>query len=433
MDGANSHGGINQKLGIGEALFLGFQSVLACNFFLGPIVIAGILKLDVASTAALIAMTFLACGIATIIQAGYFLKYPVVQGMSFAAIGAFVAIAMKTDFATAFGSMIPGAIVVIIVGYFKIFGKIVRRFIPPLVAGTVIIVVGVAIMPIVWNSLLATPGNQGINFLEAGISFAVLLVLMVLGWKPTPYAKLLRVGSVIYAMIIGTVISAFLGSVDFSPVIQAPWFAVPKIFPFGAPKIDISASLIMIFIYFVVMVESIGTWFTVSVITGEEMKDETINKGVIGEGLGCFIGTLVGGVPVTSYGTNSGVIALTKVFSRWSAVGAGAILVVLALCPKLMNMIAIVPGSVIWGVFGLMTVIIIMSGFQSIQKIPLNDRNSLIVGIPILITIGVSLLPAALIGQLPSLVSYLLGSAISAGALSAIIINLLIPEKKVIS
>ncbi|HEY3423872.1 MAG TPA: solute carrier family 23 protein, partial [Negativicutes bacterium] len=155
--------GSGEKLSAWQSLFYGFQSVLACNLFLGPIVIIGIMKMDITSAAALIAMTFLACGIATIIQSGFFLKFQVIQGMSFATIGAIIAIASQTDFATFSGALIVASIVLLLIGCSKIFSKIVNRFIPGLVAGSVIFIIGISLMPITFNSLIAIPGSPGIN------------------------------------------------------------------------------------------------------------------------------------------------------------------------------------------------------------------------------------------------------------------------------
>ncbi|MHB8076423.1 uracil-xanthine permease family protein [Desulfosporosinus fructosivorans] len=422
--------GIDDKIGVGKSLFLGLQSVLACNLFLGPVVIIGALKMNVTSAAAFIAMTFLACGIATIIQSGFFMKYPIIQGMSFATIGAVLALVAKSDFATAFGSLIPASIIIILIGYLGIFSKIVKKFIPAIVSGTVIICIGVSLMFIVWNSLVNAPGgNVSNNFLEAGVSFVVLIVLMYLGKSPTLTGQIIRMGSVVYAMIIGTIFASFFGHVDLSPVASAPWFAFPKLFPFGAPKIDIMASLVMTFILLVVLVESLGSWYTVAVLANEEMSEKRINKGVIGEGFGCLIGTFLGGIPVTSYGSNAGVIAVTKVYSRWTSVGAGAIVIAMALCPKLMSLIAAVPGSVIWGVFAVICILILSSGFQSISHFKFSERNYMIIGISVLATIGASLMPPAVVAKMPLLISYLFGSSIAVGAVVAVIINLLLPKE----
>lgn len=422
--------GSEEKLTVAQSLFYGFQSVLACNLFLGPIVIIGVMKMDVTSAAALIAYTFLACGLATIVQSGFFLRYQVIQGMSFATFGAVLAIAIKADFATVFGALMIASVVLILIGYSKIFSKIVERFIPGLVAGTVITIIGIALMPITWNSLIGIPGSPAINFLEAGVTFVAMLVFMRLGSIGNKIGRVISIGSVIYAIVLGTVVASLFGHVDLSPVASAPWFAIPKILPFGPPKFDLNASLVMTFIILVVMVESIGTWFTISEMSGEKLEQKRIDRGVIGEGLGCLIGTFIGGLPVTSYASNSGVIVVTKVFSRYAALGAGAIAIAMALCPKLMYLIAVVPSSVIWGVYAVICIMVMMSGLSSIRSYPMSERNNLVFGMSVLVTIGVSLLPPAIVQSMPPLLSYLFGSAICVGALTAIIMNLIVPAKE---
>ncbi|MGD9211044.1 MAG: solute carrier family 23 protein [Desulfobacteraceae bacterium] len=419
-----------EKLNVRQSLFYGFQSVLACNLFLGPIVIIGIMKMDVSAAAALIAYTFLACGIATLVQSGFFLKFQVIQGMSFATLGAVISIAMKADFATVFGSIMIASVVLCAIGYFKVFSKVVKHLIPGFVAGTVIVVIGLALMPISWNSLINIPGNPSINFLEAGVTFVAMLIFMRLGSIQSSAGRILSIGSVIYAIVIGTVVAAFFGHVDLTPVKEASWFAVPKVLPFGAPKFDLNAILVMTFILIIVMVESIGTWFTISEMSAEDMDDKRIDKGVIGEGLGCLIGSFLGGLPVTSYASNAGVLAVTKVFSRYAALAAGVIAIAMALCPKLMFLIAVVPSSVIWGIYGVICIAVMMSGLSSISSYPYSERNNMVFGISILATIGTGLLPQPIVQSMPPLLSYLFGSAICVGALTAIIANLLIPAKK---
>jgi uracil-xanthine permease len=419
--------GSAEKLNVSQSLFYGFQSVLACNLFLGPIVIIGIMKMDIASAAALISMTFLACGLATVVQSGFFLKFQVIQGMSFATIGAIIAIATQTDFATLYGALIIASIVLLLIGCSRIFSKIVNKFIPGLVAGTVILIIGISLMPISWNSLIAIPGNPGINFLEAGVTFVAMIAFMRLANLPGRIGRISMIGAVIYAIAIGTFVASLFGHVDLSPVASAPWFALPQLFPFGTPKFDLNASLIMSFILLIVMVESIGTWFSIAEMSNEKLESSRIDKGVIGEALGCLIGTFFGGLPVTSYASNSGVIAVTRVFSRYAAVGGGVLAVVMALCPKLMYLIAVVPNSVVWGIYGVICIMIMMSGFMSIRNYSLTERNTLVIGITVLATIGTTVLPAPLVQSMNPLLSYLFSSSICVGALTAIIMNLILP------
>jgi NCS2 family nucleobase:cation symporter-2 len=420
----------DEKLSVQQSLFYGFQSLLACNLFLGPFVLIAIFQMDVSLAAAFIGMTFFACGIATIIQSGFFLKMQVIQGVSFATFGAIIAVVMGADFATLVGALMVSSVVIILLGQFKLFSKLVRRFIPGLVAGTVIIVVGMALMPITFTSLIGLPGNPGANFLIAGVTFFSLLVFMRLGGSGNTLGKVLNVGGVIYAIVLGTIVASFYGQVDFSPVASAPWFAIPKLFPFGAPKFELNAILVFVVIMLISMIESIGTWFTITEMSGEEVNDERMDKGVIGEGLGVFIGSFIGGLPVSSYASNTGVLMVTKVFSRYAAIAAGAIAVTMAFFPKLMFLIAVVPASVIWGVYGIVCIAIVMSGFNSIRRYPTTERNSLVVGIAILATIGTGLLPMAITGSMPGIVSYLFQAAIAIGCIAAIVANLVLPEKK---
>lgn len=422
---------VDEKLSFGKSLFYGFQSVIALNLFLGAVVIAGILKLDVTNTAILITMSLFAIGIATCIQAGLLMRYPVVQGVSFATIGAIVAIAMKQDLATAFGSLILGAVIITVLGYFNIFSKILK-FIPPVVAGTVVVVIGVSLMFTTFDNLIDSPGHISKNFLLAFIVFFLILTFMVIGNLKLSASNFLSRGGVLYAIAITTVIASFMGLTDFSSVKKASWFSLPPLFPFGVPKFDLTSSLIFVFIYFIVMIETVGNWFAISFTAKSSLDDKRIDKGILGEGIGCFISSLLGSAPVTSYATNCGVIAVTKVYSYSAAAGAGAIIIVLSFCPKLMFLIASIPGPIMWGTLGAMTIMVFMSGFRSMHHIELTDRNILIIGIPVFITVCVSLLPQETVDSMPTLLSFLFSSSITVGALVAVIVNLIIPGEKVI-
>jgi uracil-xanthine permease len=421
--------GVDEKLGWGKSLFYGFQSVIALNLFLGAVVIAGALKLDVTNTTIMVTVSFFAIGIATCIQAGLFMKYPVVQGVSFATIGAIVAIAMNQGLATAFGSLILGAVIITVLGYFNIFSKILK-FIPPVVAGTVVVVIGISLMFTTFDNLIGSPGPVSKNFLLAFIVFLLILTFMVIGNLKLRVSIILSRGGVLYAIIITTIIASFMGLTDFSSVKKASWFSPPPLFPFGILKFDLTSSLIFVFIYFIVMIETVGNWFAISFTAKSTLSDKRIDKGILGEGIGCFIGSLLCSAPVTSYATNCGVIAVTKVYSYWAAVGAGVIIIVLSFCTKLMFLIASIPGPIMWGTLGAMSIMVLMSGFRSMHHIELSDRNILIIGIPVFITICVSLLPAEIRNSMPTLLRFLFSSSITVGALVAVVVNLVIPSEK---
>ena len=120
----------------------------------------------------------------------------------------------------------------------------------------------------------------------------------------------------------------------------------------------------------------------------------------------------------------------TGVASRMAVLAAGIILVLLGLMPKLMNLIASIRLPVIYGVFSVVCVIITMNGFRIIKNITLNERNMLVIGLPILLTLFAALMPQEILFGLPSLANYVVSSGITVGALAAVIINLIIPKMK---
>ncbi len=423
--------GVDDKVSFGKALILGMQHVLAMDLYIAPIIIAGLLSLSTENTSFFIQMCFLATGIATLIQTGTGIKLPVVQGPSYVPIGAIAAIGGKLGLGAIAGSLIPGAILIAILGYpFKLFAKAVRKFIPPLVGGTVIIIVGISLMPVGMNSIYHAEGKIGDNILIAAISAGVLVLCMLLGRKMHGVGTFFRLVSVLLAIAVGTIAASLFGQVDFTPIKEAAWFSFPSLFPFGKPVFDISAIITVAFVYFIILIETTGTWFVVSTVTGKELDEQRLNRASFGEGLGCFVGALFGSTPMTGYSSNAGLLAITGVASRVVVMVAGGILICLGLIPKLSTAITCIPEPVINGIFGIVCVAIVTNGMKVIQPIIINDRNMMIIGIPILLTIAVTILPKEALAGTPDWVGYILSSSMTVGALATLLLNFIIPEEK---
>jgi xanthine permease len=423
--------GVDEKISWGKALLLGMQHVLAMDLYIAPIIIAGLLALDTMNTTFFIQMCFLAAGIATLIQTIGGLRLPVVQGPSYVPIGALAAIGGKLGMGAVFGSLLPGALLIAVLGYpLKWFAKSVKKIIPPLVGGTVIVIVGISLMPSAFNSIYNAPGNVGHNVLIAFVSAAVLIICILLGRKKKGYGTFFRLVSVILAIVAGTITASVFGSVDFSTVKKAAWFSLPSFFPFGKPVFDLQAILTMVFIYLVILIETTGTWFVVSTVTGSELDEKRLNRASVGEGIGCFVGSLFGGTPMTGYSSNAGIIAITGVASRMAIISAGIILIALGLIPKLSAVITCVPEPVIQGIFGVVCVAIVMNGMKVIQHVVIDDRNMMVIGVPILLTIGTIVLPKEILYSVPDFANYILSSGTAVGALATVILNLVIPQEK---
>ena len=416
--------GISKK----KSFLIGLQHVLAMDIFIPPMILAGLLSLSVGETTLLIQMTFLACGIATVIQAGFAMKLPVMQGPSFVPLSALATIGTTSGLPVMVGSLMPGALFIALLGYpLKLFSKLVRTFIPKIVAGTVIIVVGIALMPNAIQSIYTAPGGFGPNVLIASVTGSVLILSMYFGEK-FKHLTFIKLASVIVALTLGTLVASFYGMVDFSQVQEAGWFALPHVFAFGAPVFELEAVLLMVFIYFIIMIETTGTWFTVSEVTDEKLSDNRLNGGSFGEGFGCFVGSLFGGTPVTGYSSNAGVLAITGVKSRYPVIAGGIILILLGMMPKLMSVLASIPASVISSVFAVICLIVMMNGFRVVKDVTFTERNMLIIGLPITLTFFTTFLPGEVFETMPTILTYVLSSGVAVGALAAVILNKLLPE-----
>jgi len=424
--------GIHEKLSFGKSLFYGAQSVIALNLFLGVVVIASIMQLDIVETAVMITLAFLSMGIATFLQAGFFMKYPVVQCTSFTILVAFSTIGLQYNLATAFGSLILGAVVLILLGVFKLF-SVIMKVIPPIVASVVIIVIGINVMYTAGSNLVQTASgadSPGKYFALAAIVFCLIFAFKALGNTRLKIASVCARGGVLMAIVIATLIAWAMGEADFSKVASAPWVALPPIGHYGFPQFQAQPSLVFVVLYIIVMVETVGNWFAISHTAKVPITKKEIDRGIIGEGIGCLIGAFIGTQPVTSYATNCGVISITKVYSRWSAIGAAIIIIVLSFIPKLMYVIASLPGIVMWGVLLALCTSIIMSGLQSVNRYKINERNVLIIGVPIALTLLISMLPSAVLGIMPMFWGYLFSSSICIGTIAAILLNIILPKEK---
>lgn len=427
----------DDRLPIGKAALLGLQHVLAMDVYVVPFIIASALALSVSDSAIVIQSAFIAAGIATLIQSQLLVRLPVVQGPSYIPIGAVLAIAFgagggMAGLSAVYGALIPGAIVVMILGASKAFHHIIGRLVPPLVGGTIIIVVGIALMPVALReNIFAVHGAGSIstNILFAATSAGVLVVAMMLGLKLGARGTWLRLSSVLLALIAGSCVAAACGQFSLHAVGEASWLTLPRIAGINFPlTFSLPSILTMIVVYMVLLAEATGTWFAVTAVIDEPLQEKQLDRGAIGEGLGSMIGALIGSTPMTGYSSNAGIIAITGIASRMAFAAAGILLVAFGLFGKLSAAIASIPVPVIGGVFAVLCAVIAMNGIRVIRNIPLDERNMLVVGLPIVLALFVTLAPPEFIKTLPELVQYFFGSSVAVGAVAAIVLHQVLPE-----
>ena len=192
----------------------------------------------------------------------------------------------------------------------------------------------------------------------------------------------------ISVLVVGVVISTIVGEYNWAKVGAAPWFAMPKLFPFKGlfggttkPFVFIGIAIIGGFTGYIGSIfESLGDYAATCAVCGEEYKVKHINKGIAAEGAGCIVSGLLGALPVTSYTQNIGIIAATGIASRFVTQVAAVMFILYGLSPKLAMMLACMPRSVVGGVFAISASLIMFSGIDVVISDSRDFANNLISG-----------------------------------------------------
>ncbi|WP_159500366.1 nucleobase:cation symporter-2 family protein [Microbacterium sp. 18062] len=406
---------------------LGLQHVMAmyAGAVAVPLIVGGALGYSSADLAFLISADLFVAGIATIIQSVGFWRFgvrlPLMQGVTFAAVGPMIAIGQSEGIQAVFGATIACGLFMIVVAPF--FSQLLRFF-PPIVTGTVILIIGLSLMRVAANWIIdgSEDGAPPVN-----VAFAVGTLLFIVLIERFAPAALARV-SVLLGLIIGTIVALFVpGMVDWSGVGDAAWFAVVTPFHFGLPTFQVASIVSMIIVGIVIMTETTGDMIAVGEIVDKPVGRKQLADGLRADGLGTVIGGVFNTFPYTAFAQNVGLVSLTGVRSRYVATMAGVILVVLGLIPKISMIVEGVPRAVLGGAGIALFGMVAASGIRTLAKVRFNNKNVLIVAI----SIGVALLPTVtptIYDQFPDWFTLIFDSGISAGAITAILLNLLLNQ-----
>lgn len=429
--------GPDEKISGTEAALLGLQHVLAMDVYVPPIILAGMLAMGSADSTGLLQATFLACGIGTILQTGLFMKMPVSQGPSFVPLSAAAGVVLASGglkgngMATLLGSLVIGAVLLIILGLSGVFQKIINYLVPAVVGGTIITCVGLSLIPSALNdNIFEAKGNIYQNMELAAVTALTLLVCVSISIRFPRVQKLFKAGSIVIALLVGTAMSASMSRFDWKSVAASPWFSLPQrtMLHWGI-HFDTTAILTFVIIYAILTTETTGTWFAMGAVTNHTITKKQWNHGIIGEGISCLIAAFTGTTPVTGYSTNAGIISITGIASKRAFIAAGGWFILLGFFTKLSAFLAAIPAPVIGGVFAIITVTIMLNGLNVIRRLKTGESDIYVIGLPIVLTIALVLLPKHVLNSSPQMLQYLLGSPIAISAITAIVLNILMPKR----
>lgn len=421
--------GIDGKPTVGTQILLGFQNIFAAfgGIIVVPLVISSVLGFDPITATAIMSATILASGIATIIQSRGVgkvgAKVACIMGTDFTFVSPAITVGSVAGLPGIIGATILGAFVEIILSYFI---KPLMKFFPPLVTGTVVCLIGLTLLPVSMDWAAGGVGSADYGSIR-NISIAgfVMLVTLLLN----RYGKgLLSSASILIGMVVGYIICIPLGMVDFSIVKEASFFSFPKLFEYG---VTFDWKLVLPFIpaYFVTTIETVGCLTAICEVSDVEADEKRLGPGVLADGVGSMLAGAVGTFPNTTFSQNVGLIPLTKVASKYVAIMAGIILIVLGFLPKFAALINIMPQPVLGGVGIVMFGTVAASGIKTLSRVKINNRNLLIIATSIGLGLGITFRPD-FIAQFPQGLKMVLSSGISTGTIVALLLNILLKEEK---
>ncbi len=466
---------IDEMLPLSRLFTLGLQHVLVmyAGAIAVPLIIGRALQLEAADVAFLISADLFVCGIASILQSmgatqWFGIKLPVMMGVTFAAVGPMVSMAVAnpgTDGARMiFGAIMGAGLITILIAPFM--SRLLRLF-PPVVTGTIILVIGVSLMKIGIDWIFGLPVGrtapkivdpQHAAWLQAmqdavgavgstlpprpvelalaptmnnpayapvsNIVLSLVVLAVIIGIARYTKGFLSNV-AVLIGIVVGGVIAASMGLMHFEKVAAAAWFAPIMPFHFGAPIFNPVLILTMVLVMIVVMIESTGMFLALGEMTDTKISQPMLSRGLRMDGLGTLLGGIFNTFPYTSFSQNVGLVGVTGIRSRFVCVAGGAIMVVLGLIPKMGALVEALPTVVLGGAGIVMFGMVAATGIRILSAVDFKgNRNNLFI---VAIALGFGMIPAVAPNfhmWLPKVIGPLVDSGILLASVVSVILNL---------
>lgn len=304
-------------------------------------------------------------------------KVPVFLGSSFVFIAPVIKATELYGYSGALGGLMAVGIVYMIMSFIvkKKGLKFLSNIFPPIVVGPVIMIIGLS---------LAGTGVKmaNSNWLLACVALTTAISVVVFG-KGT-----LKLLPVIFGLIVSYILAVVLGLVDFTKLINAPWFSIPH---FSTPIFNINAILFLIPVAIAPMIEHIGDMYAISKATNKNfVKDPGLSRTMFGDGCATFFSSCVGGTPTTTYSEVTGAIILTKITEPVVLRIAAITAIFFAFLGKITGFLYTIPEAILGGImlllFGMITIVGIKTLIEN--KVNLNHTKNMVI-IAVMLAIGV--------------------------------------------
>ncbi|EEZ42299.1 uracil-xanthine permease family protein [Photobacterium damselae] len=436
--------GLNDRPPFAQSLFAATQHLLAMfvAVITPSLIICQSLGLPASDTNTIVSMSLFASGIASFIQIRTF--GPVgsgllsIQGTSFNFLGPIIGagLALKaggadipTMMAAIFGTILFASLTEVVISRIL---QHAQRVITPLVSGIVVTLIGLTLIQIGLTSI-----GGGYSAIESGtfgslnnllLAGTVLGFIVLLNRVRNPY---LRVSSIVIAMAMGTLLAWFMGMVDSSKMAQTDLIAIPMPMQYGL-GFDWGLLIPLMIVFAITSLEAIGDITATSETSEQPVAGpvylKRIKGGVLADGINSALAAALNSFPNSTFSQNNGIIQLTGVASRYIGYFVSAMLVLLGLFPGVANLVQLIPEPVLGGATIVMFGTIAASGVRIISRCHLDRRAILIMALSFSMGLGIAQKPEIL-QFMPDIVKSILSSGMAAGGITAILLNLILPEE----
>ncbi|EGQ8023013.1 uracil-xanthine permease family protein [Vibrio vulnificus] len=436
---------LNDRPPLPQTLFAALQHLLAMfvAVITPSLIICQALGVSAEQTNTIISMSLFASGISSFIQIRTF--GPIgsgllsVQGTSFNFLGPIIGagLALKAGGASVESMMAAIFGTILVTSFAEILLSRVleyaRRIITPLVSGIVVTLIGLTLIQVGLVSMgggYAALGDGTFGSLDKlALAGTVLGLIVLLNRAKNPYV---RVASIVIAMLVGYVMAYFMGMVDTRQASSSSALvALPIPMQFGL-SFDWSLFIPLVLIFLITALEAIGDITATSEVSGEPVKGpvymKRIKGGVLADGLNSAIAAVFNSFPNSTFSQNNGVILLTGVASRYVGYFIAGMLVLLGLFPGVASFVQLIPEPVLGGATIVMFGTIAAAGVRIISRVDLDRRAILIMALSFSMGLGIAQKPEIL-QFMPEFIKSIFSSGVAAGGITAIVLNLLLPEK----
>ena len=422
---------LDGRVPLGRAIPFGLQHVLAMFVSnVTPIIIlANVVGLDQAVSAALVQNCMIIAGIGTLVQL-YPLwrigsRLPIVMGISFTFLSLSLFIGTTQGMGALMGAVIVGGIVE---GLLGLFAKYWIKLIAPIVSATVVMAIGVSLLPVGANSFA---GGQGAADFGAAHNWVVGSVTLLVCLLCQVFARgFLRSLSVLVGLIAGYILSVCLGMVDFSGLQNARLISFVSFMPFK-PEFQIGTIISVVAIYLVSATETIGdTTALCSSALKREVKPRELQGAISCDGFVSTIAGMFGCTPITSFSQNVGLAAISGVVNRFT-IATGAVIMILAgIFPAVGYVLTTIPQPVLGGCTIIMFGSILYAGINMVARCGNNQRNLVIVATSLSVGLGFTS-SSEMFNIFPDIIKMVFAeNCVAVIFLLALALNLVLPKGK---